>query len=373
MWSRRSGFIDAMASPNKSSSFSLSLADFVDGEWVQVVLLLVVFALLLLVLSWFSKFLDKKIPTIDIKSGLLKNVLEAPKWALVAGLTFVLIGILILNTELSESSIFFKLLGVGLTELGFAFFIAFFLHISIEMQSRAEHDRQISRGVLSYIYGVNLDDQMFHATEEHVFRSNFFRRDLRVQYDLQSVHDGKILMKHSVEYWVENIGNSDDIFDIRTFVEVPTDNCGNTVTNRKNLGLHRIAIDGVSLTNEQIECARVDQNGDDPNYIISNHQLPLRAGEKAHVTSVSFVEKCERDNELWRSIFPASGLFVRITWPEDMNINMNGDVVHPNNSFDSEPHCEPGLFEAKLSKPLFPHNGFFLWWGPKIVPQKNED
>jgi len=150
---------------------------------------------------------------------------------------------LILNSEISESSIFFKLLGVGLTELGFAFFIAFFLHISIEMHSRTEHDRQISRGVLSYIYGVNLDDQMFHATEEHVFRSNFFRRDMRVQYDFQSLRDGKLLIKHSVEYWVENIGNSDDIYDIRTFVEVPTDSCGVAVTHKDDLALHRIASD----------------------------------------------------------------------------------------------------------------------------------
>jgi len=137
--------------------------------------------------------------------------------------------------------------------------------------------------------------------------------------------------------------------------------------------LHRIAIDGVSLNEKEFKKARDFEDGNDPNYITSNHQLSLRAGEKAHVTSVSFVEKCERDNELWRSIFPADGLFVRITWPENMNLSMNGDVVHPNNSFDSDPHTETGLFEAKLSKPLFPHNGFFLWWGPQSKVEDSKE
>ena len=147
------------------------------------------------VISW----IDKKVPSIELQEGWIRYLIDGPKSVLAIGLVSVLFGIVLLNLEASKEHIGIKLAGVLFTEFGFAFFIAFILHNTIEMHSRVEHDRQISRGIISYLYGVRVDDKMFRAAEEYIFKTAFFRKNLRVEYEFQKELLGKLFIKYTLK------------------------------------------------------------------------------------------------------------------------------------------------------------------------------
>ena len=322
----------------------------------------------LLFVSWLISriigFLDKKITHIDLDKGWVKNVVDGPRWMLGVGLFSLLSGIVTINIKLATSNIGVKLLGVVLTEIGFALFIGFLLYVSIEMSARVEHDRQISRGILSYLYRVRLDNRMFIAAEEHIFRAPFYRRDMKVEYEFVKKEKGKVLLKYTIEYIVENIGDRDGVYEIKTFVEREANACGPRGVFKDDLGLHRISIGGREIPPIELAAAKGVQQ-EDANFIVSRHALELTSGASAIVKSVSFVEKCERDGELWRSIFPADGVEVRLIWRPEMDFEVFVEAVHPEGAFDNDPHQEPGLLEARLTKPLFPQNGLYFWWSPR--------
>ena len=342
----------------------------VASEYVQIVILAAFFAFLLWISSRLIRLLDDKVPELKLQEGRIRYLIEGPRFLLNFAAIFVIVGVFVLNTDASRDSIGVKLFGVVITEFGFAFFIAFILHNTIEMHSAVERDRQLSRGMLAYLYGVNLDDEMFHAAEEHIFKPAFYRRNMRVEYEFVSKRGGRVFLKYSIEYVVENISNKDRKFDISTFVErsdLPCELEGEAFPNP--LGLHRISINGLSLEDGEIERARnVDQN--DPKFIRSSHQIEIRSGEKIGIKTVSFLEKCDRDTEFWRSVHPADGVEVRFVWRPELNLDVKVDAIHPDGEFDRLPHTEDGLVEAKLSRPLFPYNGFLFWWSDKEVGER---
>ena len=331
---------------------------------VQIVALFGGFWLAYFLITRALKFLDKKIPSIELQEGWIRYLLDGPKSVLVIGLVSVLFGVLIINTDASNKNIAIKLAGIIFTEFGFAFFIAFILHNTIEMHSKVERDRQMSRGILSYLYGVRLDDKMFRVAEEYIFKSPFYRRNMRVEYEFVSRKSEAVLLKHSLEYVVFNISDREKIFSVQTMVEKSDRVCGSFDNFPHGLGLYRIAINGNNLTAEEINAARAVEQGDN-NFISSSHLLTIAAGASASIKTVSFLEKCDRDSEFWRSLVPADGLEVRFVWRPELGLEVMVDVIHPSGSFDRIPHSESGLVEAKLSQPLFPYNGFLFWWSPE--------
>lgn len=298
------------------------------------------------------------------KPDAIQAIIHAPKWPLVLGSILVLSGLLVLFVGAEAMPLWRKLLGALISELGFAFFIAFVLHATLEYHAREESEKQVSRGILSYIYRADLDNKLFFATEEHIFRAKFYRRSLDVEYEFLAKKDDRFLVKHTLTYIIENISQSTETYEIKTYVEkadyvAPNERVDPTILT----GLQRLTIDGKPLTPEQIKAAD-DRLIDDDDFERCSHPITLNPGEKRRIQAVHIVEKYAQDSELWRSLLPCSDLTFRVRWNKDFNIKVRAQAVHPFDAFDSLDIDENSL-NANLAKPFFPQNGVYFWWGPK--------
>jgi hypothetical protein len=300
------------------------------------------------------------------RASILHELSDAPKWPLVYGAFFILCGILILFVG-TDVSVLRKLVGALITELGFAFFIAFVIGVSIELRAKVEHDKQISKGLLSYIYGVSLDDDMFISTEEYVFRTPVFRRDLTVSYDFIKMQDDKVLLKYTLSYLVENVSRSPIDYDVHTFVEEPAELCESPAAFQNiDIGLQSITIDGAALKRSEVEKAKSNKEGN-VDFRESSHSIRMQPGERRRVMTVHLIEKCARDSELWRSLSACAGLTLIINWSEQIPMEVRAAAVHPANRFDSLVR-DANSITASLYRPFFPHNGVYFWWSPKAHP-----
>jgi hypothetical protein len=308
-------------------------------------------------------------------TSVINELAEAPKWPLVYGTILILTGIIVLFAG-TDISIARKLFGALISELGFAFFIAFIIGITIEIKTHAERDRQMSRGIISYIYGVNLDNELFLTTEEYVFKTPFYREDLEINYTFLRRRDGKFLLKYTIGYIVTNVGRHANDYAVHTFVEKEQKNNGErTAFPEIELGLQKIIIDGTELTADEITTAR-DAVADSRDYMQSSHTINIPPGESRRILGVHLMEKWERDAELWQSVNPCSGVSLVVNWAEDFNLDVKAGAVHaantgnhPRNGFDSKSYDSNSL-RAALIRPLFPFNGVYMWW--KVVDLNEE-
>lgn len=300
-------------------------------------------------------------------SAIINEIIEAPKWPLAAGAFLIMSGIIVLIAG-EDLTLAQKLSGTVVTELGFAFFIAFVILLTIEIKSHAERDRQISKGILSYVYGINLDKELFLTTEEYIFKTPFYRYGLELEYMFIRRSGDKLLLKYTVSYVVKNVGRHPNNYPIHTFVE-KSEAGGETSEAFPDvkLGLQRIVIDGVQVSDKEIRKAR-DSVPDSNDYMKSSHVVSIPAGDSKRVLGVHLMEKWVRDTELWQSVTPSAGVNLAVAWPEELNMEMHAGAVHgannalhPLNGFDSKSYDQNSL-RASLGQPLFPFNGVNLWW-----------
>lgn len=304
-------------------------------------------------------------------SNVINALIEAPKWPLVYGTVLILTGIIVLFAG-HEISLMRKLIGALISELGFAFFIAFVIGITIEIKAHAERDKQISRGIISYIYGVNLDNEMFLSTEEYVFKTPFYREDLEISYDFIRRSKDVFLVKYTISYIVKNVGRGVSKYPIHTFVEKPASGEHSKAFPDVKLGLQKIIVDGEEIDAAEIEKAR-EAVHDSDEYIQSSYGVDVAPGASRRIMGIHLTEKFERDAELWRSVNPCSGISLVISWDESFNLKMKASAVHPAyntqnhkkrtrlSGFDSK-SCDSNSLRASLFKPFFPFNGVYFWW-----------
>lgn len=311
----------------------------------------------------------------------LNVVINSSKWPLAVGAILILFGILVLLTGSSES-IANKLTGALISELGFAFFIAYVLGITLEIQSRLEHDRKIGRGILSYIYGIDLDNRMFFHTENHIFKSPFYRKEATVEYDFFAKEGDRVLIKQSFSYLVQNISQKKLDYAIKSLVERPDkESLRHLLGKDEDYGLNRLYVDGKKKKHNDVIRAR-KEGEDTDEFLSSSFVIPLEPGQSVRVKTINITEKYIIDTELWRSLRPCDGITLVVRWDRSFNLDFFADSVHPGNGSETEDadadptsdHGDKGfdLFDkddisltASVHQPLFPHNGIHFWWRPK--------
>jgi hypothetical protein len=131
--------------------------------------------------------------------------------------------------------------------------------------------------------------------------------------------------------------------------------------------LQRISIDGKPLSEHELQKAR-DEIPDSREFFQSGYHIELSPGEKRHVEVVHLVEKCRQDAELWRSMWPCSGVSLTIRWRPEFLLAFHAQPVHPSDSFDMQAE-DAGVITARILQPLFPHHGVHFWWNSTSARQ----
>lgn len=300
----------------------------------------------------------------------LNEVKRAPIWPIILGAFLILLGILYNDHGVGIFTLFEKkTVALFISELGFAFVIAFVISVGIEMRSRREHNALVAmqlaaanRNIFEAIYKVRMPPEVFQEIEEKIIKQKFYRKNTHIYYTFSSQdnpiegHEISKIFKVEVNlsYDVENLSDDDDDFDLRVFIETPLIR---ELSDR--VQLIDLLLDGKSISREELEKARRNW-ADTENYIRYRYPIPVQGGHSRKVEIIYEMVKLERDNEAWRSFYPCDSLRLTLILPT--NLTCSVDAIHPDGITSTKGKAGDQLREFRIDKPLLPAHGVLFWW-----------
>ncbi len=94
---------------------------------------------------------------------------KIPHWPLVVGLAFLFLGLAALLWGEPEE-VWRKVVYAGISEIGFAFIIAWIVSIFVEQKARQEYTKEImereitlSKNIFNYLYSIRLPKSIFNS------------------------------------------------------------------------------------------------------------------------------------------------------------------------------------------------------------------
>lgn len=338
-----------------------SFQEIANSPTVYVVVLILGASVFLIILKKLISMLKLKgISDFVEHSSAIISFIDAPKWPLILGTSLVFVGIIVLLVGPSNGGIIQKLTGALFSEFGFAFIIAFVVHMTVDLHAKIEGEKKVSKGILSYIYGNGFDDRLFRFVETNIFNNAFYRTDAHLEYNFIDIQDDKILMLQTFSYRLNNVSNKKVNYPIESRIEKTSKTCENLWGSDVRLGIFKICIDGKDLNETELNDADVNREDSDK-FKIFEHCVEIEPGGSIEITTFKYHEKFTRDCELWRSIKSCNGLNGKIRWGKNIPIKLNIDPVHCLDEFHFFSEV-PGDITFIMKDPLVPDNGVYFWW-----------
>jgi len=264
-----------------------------------------------------------------------------------------------------------KLIIGFLTEIGFAFVIAWAVAHLVEKGARREYDQYtqeksklISQNVFGYLYSVKFPRSAFRVLEEHVFSQPIIKTVTKLEYELLDgeVAPGWIKMRCEFDYTLKNLSD--------TAIEHPV-----RFHTSKVSGLNEPKVDGIGLQSlivgddviAEERFGEIDNAAPDDvglhKYLVTRSIAP-NSELRVRVTFTQL--KRSNDNDLWQSNSVCEGIELKLRYNPDA-YNVFVEAVHPSSTFDSDigPSGGNRCRTVRIDKALLPKNGVFMWWNAK--------
>ncbi|MEM7472176.1 MAG: hypothetical protein AAF340_12565 [Pseudomonadota bacterium] len=291
-------------------------------------------------------------------------------WALLFGVFCVLVGLWLISSY-EKLTFMQKMLFGGVTEVGFAFVIAWVVGQTFEKAAKAEYneyiqkqEKSLSQNILMYLFDVDLTKGVFQVVSESVLSNPIVKKKQIVEYSIIEEHTGTdwITVNCFFDYTLRNISNSDVFRDIRFHFAEPRSVGELEQQALTGLGLRSLEVGGSVYEKTKFselvdhESAGVGQN-------CYSVRKKIASGEDLRVR-VSFCQlKRSTDKEIWTTYDTCEALEVTFRC-NSANYECSIEALHPSRRFDTlSPSSPPeGILRATSSTPLLPANGFVLWW-----------
>lgn len=294
-------------------------------------------------------------------------------WPLYLGLALIFLGLGLL-LYFHPESLFYKILIGGVTEVGFAFLIAWVVAIIIEQSARREYDKYtqekavlISQNVFGYLYSVSFPRSAFTAMEKHVFEAPVIKTKQLLSYELpdHEVAPGWLKMKCEFDYTLKNLSDKAVRHNVRFHVSKV---CGLNEPAVPGIGLQTLVIGDDVIPAErfsEINEAEPDEVGQE-RFVV---ERLIGAGEELRVRVTFSQIKRTMDNDLWQSNSVCENLEVKLRYNPEIH-QVFAEPVHPVKkfAFDAGPCNGDQCRTVRIDTALLPSNGIFMWWNPVPVP-----
>ncbi len=309
-------------------------------------------------------------------------------WTLLIGVLFVLVGLAII-APMEKMSFYQKLVYGVVIEVGFAFIIAWLVGLLVERGARqeyneyvqkredeekersrehlAEREREISRNVFSYLYNVNLSRELFKIVQQYIFEQPVVKTKQFLEYELISPEDPSsewLKMKCYFDYTLKNV--SAEPID-HSVIFYTSDVVGEDAPDLDGVGLLSVYIGDEAVPPEEFE--DLDAAAEDaPGVKRYSKVKTIQSGEEVRVEITAIQLKRVDDDDLWQSSCVCDSCELKFKFdPELFNVFL--EPVHPQNSFDqSFPIGPDNCVRVRISRPLLPKNGIYMWWNRKREP-----
>lgn len=299
-------------------------------------------------------------------SGLVSALLISGAILVVAILALILSAVIAVEHEITKHVI---------RDVGIALVVSAVIILTIEAKSRAELNRMVARflrrtheNLFQTILGVEFPKTMFDFVRDRLMKEPIFRTGTEVHYTIRPLEENAgerfgiktIILDVTFSYTIKNLSDREQKHPLRYFVEEPLDHVG-----PNELKIPKLIVDGVEVSETDLRHA--DGNWRDrPGLRRFEYDIKMAPKEERTVEMHHTTIKLLADTEPWRCLHPCDGLRLSITHPAELAVMI--DAMHPD---DLETIQENEVsYIGKISRPLFPANGFLFWWHPRQpIPQ----
>jgi hypothetical protein len=292
-------------------------------------------------------------------------------WILLVGLILSLAG-LVLLLHYEPKDLFWKVAYAGVTELGFAFVIAWAVGNLVEKKARREYNefveartQALGQNVLYSLYDIRIPKETYKIIEDYIFKRPVIKIRQRIEWTIPdpSPNSDWILIKCIFDYDLKNVSDKRvKDYRVRFHISAPT------VADHPadgDAGTKLVRIRNDVFDEEQIRTmnkAEADADGQ----VRYSHPISIGPDEVVPVRIVFFQHKRVKDAD----IFKHSCLCERT----ELTVRYNSAIydffaepISPCEAFDSvfKNADHTGRYEALMTKPMLPKNGIYMWWDKK--------
>lgn len=290
---------------------------------------------------------------------ILRALIKLPKTTL-CGLLLVILGIAFLDNYENHYDFRDKLIGLFLSELGFAFLIAVIVFVILEEWAAREHGKT----VIGYLYGIHPAGTFFKKIESYVLEQPFYRGETKVDYYFKDEDktNESLLIEYTIEYKVTNkcrINDHEDFF-IRGDFNVKPLHSRSTHWDDE-LGIIAVEVNGepqdLSILDIKPDSTRNSQS------YIAKEPLSLVYNGSATIKLTHLLVKHDHDSDVWHGSIPSTGVEVKLRWNPVIRLRFAKEAIHP----DAKDLTEtPGQNELaiRLKQPFLVNHGIHFWWSP---------
>jgi hypothetical protein len=294
-------------------------------------------------------------------------------WVLVVGLILSFSGLTLLF-HYEPKYVFSKVVYAGVTEVGFAFVIAWAVGSFVEKRARREYNefveaktQALSRNVLYSLYDIRIPKETFELIEEHIFNRPVIKTRQRIEWTIPdpSPNSDWILIKCIFDFDLKNVSDKKvKNYPLRFHISNPTvaDHPAGAEAGTKLVRVRSVVFDEEQI--RSMNKAEADSDGQ----IRYSHTISILPDEIVPVRIVFFQHKRVKDAD----IFKHSCLCERT----ELTVRYNSQVydffaepISPCEAFDSvfKNVDHTGRYEALMAKPMLPKNGVYMWWDKKAA------
>ena len=279
------------------------------------------------------------------------------------GVALILVGVVLLERYHASESIPAKLVGLFVSELGFACLIAAIIFAMIEEWAAREH----CKTAIGHLYGVRPAGRFFKKIEEYVLKQPYYRGKVIVEYFFEKQEGEHILVRYSAKYDVTNICTNDDVKELVVGGRLAKKPLHTGITAwDAQLGVVQVTIDGQEFSGDSLAVSD-DEAKRTQSYHVKEKKA-LAFSESAQVEAVHYLVKHDHDAAAWTTSAPARKVELRLRWDPAMRIKFAAEAIHPEADELKEEKGENSL-TLKLDEPFLQGHGFHFWWSPELAEE----
>ncbi|GEP06587.1 hypothetical protein [Methylobacterium oxalidis] len=260
-------------------------------------------------------------------------------------------------------------------DIGIACLVAFIVIVTIEQRQRREQNQEIRRflsetheHLFSTILGVEFPGEVWKLLVQKVMKEKFFRKDTHVFYKLSDPAEPRqiggidvVTIQQVTSMEVVNLTGDRVVFPARFFVERLQGPDHQPVLDRKPD--IEVSVDGIAIAQSEMK-AREPVGKSDEIYNLYEFDVEIGKDDSKIVKMRDYPrDKLVVDSEMWRSVYVCDGLFISITFPDTLEVDI--DAIHP------DPieilYRSDTMITARIERPLLPHNGVAFWWSRRAA------
>jgi hypothetical protein len=256
-----------------------------------------------------------------------------------------------------------------LREIGFALLIASIFGSTIELVQRQEFIRlvtqerdELKRDVFLYAYGFSLPDQIREEIRNSVLNSNFYRKDLTLDWEFSLPADGLTVLKKRFSYTLVNNSSESSEWDFK-FNQIGTDDC--MAVEESIFHVLKVTREDGKITKYGPADMKEERPADLPHVRTFRKPIGVSGREEvAILCEITQKRKLSGDDQFSLREMAVGTTLIKLRFPEgtEFEVTVSCKQKQLRRAPDEDP---PRIYSFEFREGLFPHQAIAISWSQK--------